>query len=86
MFSPANLVNQIITKNNPQFSLDGMLNPTFQNQGTANVYINGLLIQPGDSYACNVPGVEFKNTIPIVFEQDSTKSRILYVGYASLIK
>jgi hypothetical protein len=85
-FAKINVVNQIITRNNPQFPLLGMLNPTFQNQGTANVYVNGLLLEPGDSYTVNVPMSVCQNNIAIVFEQDNTKTKTLYVGYGSETK
>lgn len=81
-----NVVNQIITRNNPQFPLKGMINPTFQNQGTAKVFVNGLLLEPGDSYTVNVPMGVCQNSIAITFEQDLTKTKTLYVGYGSLIQ
>lgn len=78
-----NLNNKIITKNHSQYSLLGMVNPTFQNQGTANVYIDGRLIQPNESFAINCPNIILQNAIPITFENDPAKTKILYVGFVN---
>lgn len=83
--SDGNLVNELITRNNKQYSLDGKVCPTFQNQGTAKVSVNGLLLNPGESYVANLPMLKLKNSIQISFEEDTTKTRILYVGYGTLV-
>lgn len=79
-----NLVNQLIKDNHSAFSLAGMVNPTFQNQGEASVTIDGRILVPGESYSVNAP-IVLQNAIPISFENDSTKTRALYLGYVSII-
>lgn len=78
------LTNRIITESHAQFSLLGMVNPSWQNQGTASVYIDGRLVLPGESFVANLPNLRLKNAIPIVFENDPLKTRILYLGFGQL--
>lgn len=79
-----NLVNKLIKDNHSSFSLAGMINPTFQNQGTASVTIDGRVLAPGETYSVYAP-ILLQNAIPIVFENDSTKTRALYLGYVAII-
>jgi hypothetical protein len=81
-FNKGNLVNQVITKSDPSFKLEGMICPTFQNMGTSNVLFNGLTLLPGESYAVNVPTVVLTNSVDIQFE--STTGRKLVVSYVRL--
>lgn len=80
-----NLKNDFINQSKTGFSLKGKINPTFQNEGTAYVMIDGRKILPGESYSINVPNVILQNSIAITFEPDSNKTKILYVGYVELI-
>ena len=80
-----NLRNVLISGSTSNFSLAGKINPTFQNEGTAVVYIDGRRLDPGQSYAVNVPNVVLQNTVPITFENDSSKTHILYLGFVELI-
>lgn len=61
-----------------------MVNPTFQNQGTASVSVDGRLLDPGDSYSVSAP-VVLQNEIPITFSSDKTLTRQLYIGYVDII-
>ncbi|WNM19275.1 hypothetical protein [Flavobacterium capsici] len=83
-FVPGDMVNELVTNSINNFSMKGKCNPTFQNQGTQNVYVNGMLLEPGDSFPVNVPGVVLQNEIKITFGNDSTKQNILYIGYVTL--
>ncbi len=85
MFLHGNLGNTLIDKNHSNFSLDGMVNPSFQNEGTASVNINGRELKPGQSFSAFAP-IVLRNSIPITFEADSTKTRILYLGYITLVE
>lgn len=80
-----NLKNDFINQSKTGFSLKNKINPTFQNEGTAYVVIDGRKILPGESYSINVPNVILQNAIAITFDPDSTKTKILYVGYVELI-
>lgn len=79
-----NLVNKLIKDNHSSFSLEGMVNPTFQNQGEASVTIDGRVLAPGETYSVFAP-VVLQNAIAIAFESDSTKTRALYLGYVAII-
>ena len=79
------LKNELIAQTQPQYSLKGKICPTFQNEGTASVYIDGRTLKPGESYSINVPNVILENAIPITFETNPAKTKILYVGYVELV-
>lgn len=79
------LKNELIAQTQPQYDLKNKINPTFQNEGTASVYIDGRTLKSGDSYSINVPNVILQNQIAITFEADATKTKLLYVGYVELI-
>lgn len=80
-----NLKNELINQSETRYSLDGKICPTFQNEGTATVYIDGRKLQTGESYSINVPNVILRNSIPITFEPNPAKTKILYVGFVELI-
>lgn len=79
-----NLINTVIKDNHSALSLEGMINPTFQNQGEASVTIDGRILLPEETYTVFAP-VVLQNAIPIVFEEDKTKKRKLFLGYVSVI-
>ncbi|MBB1193554.1 hypothetical protein DNC80_07710 [Flavobacterium sp. SOK18b] len=84
MESCGNLKNKVITENHSAFSLAGMVNPTFQNKGTSTVNLDGRLIAPGETYSVYL-NLVLQNAIPITFEKDKSKTRILYIGYGEII-
>ncbi|WP_163398158.1 hypothetical protein [Flavobacterium fluviatile] len=79
-----NLVNDLIKDNHSALPLSGMINPTFQNQGTASVTIDGRILMPDETFTVFAP-IVLQNAIPIVFEADKTKTRKLYLSYVSVI-
>lgn len=85
MFVPGELKNEVITANNANYSLKDMINPTFQNEGEATVFIDGRIVKKGESYTINAPNVILQNTISINFDADGNKSKILYVGFVKTI-
>lgn len=80
-----NLKNDLVSQSETRYSLKDKICPTFQNEGTATVYIDGRKLGAGESYSVNVPNVVLQNSIPITFDTDPTKTKILYVGYVELI-
>lgn len=78
------LQNKVVTDNQSAFDLKGMVNPTFQNGGTATVIVDGRTLQPGETYSVHL-NLVLQNQISISFEKDKTKTRILYVGYGQII-
>lgn len=85
MFVNGELRNVLIDKNEPDFSLEGMINPSFQNDGEAIVYIDGRKVAPNETYVVNAPNVILKNKIPITFEMVSNKKRVLYLGFVKTV-
>lgn len=86
MLFKGNLVSDLITQSHPSYSLKGKICPTFQNEGTAFVIVNGRKLLPGESYSANLPLMVCQNSIPITFEKDPSKDRILYVGFGEEIQ
>ncbi len=85
MFVAGVLRNDLIKENYSDYPLKDMINPTFQNEGTSTVFIDGRNVEPGQSYAVNAPNVILQNNVSITFEIDITKTRILFVGYVKTI-
>lgn len=81
-----NLKNDLVNQSQSRFSLKGKICPTFQNEGTATVLIDGRKLLPGESYSVNVPNVMLQNSIAITFEDTPGKTKILMVGYVEIIK
>jgi hypothetical protein len=79
------LKNDLIAQTQPQYSLKNKICPTFQNEGTAIVYLDGRTLKPGESYSINMPNVILQNQISITFEANPAKTKILYIGYVELI-
>jgi len=79
------LKNELVNQSQSQYSLLGKICPTFQNEGTASVYIDGRKLLTGESYSVNAPNVILQNSIAITFDIDPTKTKILYVGFVELI-
>lgn len=67
LLNKGNLVNEIVTTNQPNYDLNGMICPTFQNLGDSDVMFNGLILSKGDSYSVNVPTIVLANKIDIRF-------------------
>ena len=81
MFIEGKLINKVITSSDNDYSLKGMINPTFQNTGETAVLIDGRKVLAGESFSINAPNVILQNKISIVFESEADKANILHVGY-----
>lgn len=66
----AELANDTITTDKPNYNLEGMVCPTFQNLGNTDVYFNGLLLSKNESFAVNVPTMVLTNTVEIRFADE----------------
>lgn len=82
--SSGNLVHRVVDDNHEDYSLQGMISPTFQNVGTATAYVGGREIAQGKSFSVNVPGIELQNSLPIIFEPDPAKTRKLHLHFVQL--
>ncbi|MBC7748120.1 MAG: hypothetical protein H7Z76_06015 [Methylotenera sp.] len=80
------LQNNLITENQAAYSLKGMVNPTFQNEGLADVIIDGRLVKAGSSYGVYAPNHVLQNTINITFQGvNGIGQRKLYVAFVETI-
>ena len=52
------LKNELISQANAQYPLKNKICPTFQNEGTATVYLDGRTLKPGESFSVNVPNCD----------------------------
>lgn len=85
MFIDGHLVNKTITSSDNNYSLDGMINPTFQNTGETAVLIDGRKVLSGESFSVNAPNTILRNSISIIFENETGKANIIHVGYVQTI-
>lgn len=85
MFIDGHLVNKTIVSSDNNYSLDGMINPTFQNSGETAVLIDGRKVLPGESFSVNAPNTILRNEISIIFENEIGKANIIHVGYVKTI-
>lgn len=79
----ANLGYKMITEDQDNFPLDGMIEPTFYNFGQSDVYVFHSRIKPGESFQAGVSGMVMSNEIPIRFEGNDESKRDLKVYYGS---
>ena len=59
----ANYQTRTISEDNNSYSIDGMMKPTFYNEGTSTVIINNLKIAPGQNYIVSIAAmnIQFDN-------------------------
>lgn len=76
----------IVNDNEPNYSLKGMLCPTFQNQGVSPVYVFGQRLLQNESLPFNIPNVILTGEISIQFESQIKAERKLVVGYVRLLE
>lgn len=77
-FQKGELRNDVIVDSDNNYSLEGMVCPTFQNNG-GPVLVNGIKLLTGESFAINVPNVVLTNSIPVVFLSNDRKLAIGYI-------
>ena len=81
MFPKGTLRNDVLTNDNAAYPLDGMVSPTFQNEGETVVLLDGRKVSPGESYIINQPGIILTGSISVKFVADGAAANRLYVGY-----
>tara|TARA_B100000929_G_scaffold281818_1_gene261181 strand:- start:188 stop:445 length:258 start_codon:yes stop_codon:yes gene_type:complete len=80
MFVKGTLANKLIT-DDCEFSLKGMVEPTFYNFGDGNVKIDQAKVEPEVSFSAGATGVIMQNTVSIKFEEGARKElRCFYVS------
>lgn len=81
----ASLGFKIITKDEDNFSLKGMIEPTFYNFGDHDVEVLHSVIKPGNKFFAGVLNMVMDNEVPIKFEGPENAKRKLIVYYGSPI-
>ncbi len=79
------LKQNLITYSDNQFSLNGMINPTFTNVGDAPVMVDGAILQKGNSFKVDLPNLVLTNTISINFLSEVKEECQLSVRYGILV-
>lgn len=81
----ASLGYKKITEDTDNFSLKGMIEPTFYNFGEENVRVYHTVVKPGESFLAGVHNRIMVGEIPIQFEGDNINGRNLLCYYGSPI-
>ncbi len=68
--------SKIVTKDDNSFDIQGMINPTFQNLGSADVVILGNKLAQDESFPMNTNGEELAGSVTITFIGNGDKKLI----------
>jgi hypothetical protein len=68
------------------FSLKGMIEPTFYNFGAENVRVLHSVIKPGESFLAGVSNMVMDNDVPIYFEGTNKQGRNLMCYFGSPVQ
>jgi hypothetical protein len=80
-----NLGFKKITEDTDNFSLKGMIEPTFYNFGDLPVNVLHSEIKPGESFLAGVSNMVMMNEVNVQFEGNNINGRNLMVYYGSPI-
>lgn len=75
-----------ITEDTDNFSIKGMIEPTFYNFGTQNVHILHAVVRPHESFFAGVHNMVMDSEIPIRFEGDDKQGRNVMVYYGTPVQ
>ncbi len=67
MLRDTNLAKDIIDNDNPQYSLDGKIEPMFYNEGNYPVKIFGFTVNPGGQFSAGFVNSKTFGTVDISF-------------------
>lgn len=84
-FAKGQLAFKTITRDDRQFDMEGMVSPTFQNQGDTVAYINYNKVYPDEDFDPKAHNVVFTGTIPVTFEKMEGKTNKIMVNYTTLV-
>lgn len=74
-----------ITEDTDNFSLKGMIEPTFYNFGEEDVHVLHSVIEPGNKFFAGVMNMVMDNEIPIRFTGNNKRGRNLACYYGDPI-
>lgn len=66
-----------ITEDTDNFSLNGMIEPTFYNFGEENVHVLHSVVKPGEKFFAGVLNMVMDNEITIQFDGNNKRGRNL---------
>ena len=69
-----------ITKNIDNFSIDGMVEPTFYNFGEGDVRVYDTVVKPGESFLAGCHNMVMEGEFPVVFLDNSKRDVKVYFG------
>lgn len=74
-------ITEIFDPAKPTVNMKDWVEPTLYNSGESTVYLNGIAIDPGDSFIIGPAGVQMNGTLNLIFNDDNVKNevRINYV-------
>ena len=75
-----NLGYKKITEDIDNFSLEGMVEPTFYNFGGGDVRVYDTVVKPGESFLAGCHNMVMEGEIPVVFLDDSKHDLKVYFG------
>ena len=75
-----------ITEDTDNFSLEGMIEPTFYNFGDADVHVLHSVVKPGQSFLAGVSNMVMDNDVVIQFDGNNKPGRNLMVYYGSPVQ
>ena len=73
-----------ITEDTDNFSLKGMIEPTFYNFGEDIVYVHHTPVKPGEKFLAGVVGMEMNSEVVIRFVGNNKKGRNLLCYWGRL--
>ena len=78
------LAKETITSNEPNYSLEGKMNPTFKVVGSSDVIIDGEKLSEGEIFVVEAPGVILTGSISIDFVSNVKAERNVLVRYIAI--
>ena len=69
-----------ITKDEENFSLDGLIEPTFYNFGEDDVVVHHTTVKTGEQFLAGVTGFVMNGEISIKFKGNGRRELLLYYG------
>ena len=83
MLFRANWDTKIISLDEQGYDLEGMIQPTFYNQGSVAVKINQVDVLPGEQFSVGVPNAVMSGKVDITFDASASGAKQLILNYAT---
>ena len=80
------LSRKLITKDDPAFSLEGMIEPVLYNEGETSARVLDMIIKPGIPFVAGFQNFKSAGNIPIEFLNETGKKNKIVCVYGTLIE